>query len=137
MNYFCEQCGKNFRDGGLDCSHNISRRHVATKWHPLCSVAHCRSCHWEFTKNGVLHTRWLDEYFGKELVDEMLRVSHTPVKWGGYLRDEIKQHYIKEYARMTELRKSGFNDIIDFEPHECMHVFAGSRPKVELYRIGI
>ena len=128
VNYFCECCHKNFRDGGLDCSHNVPRRHVATKWHPLCSVAHCRSCHRVFTDNPLQHTRWLDDYFGADLVNEMNLIAHTPVKWPKWQRLEIRTFYRGELKRLEALRAKGVTKEIPFEQHEIMHVFSGGRP---------
>jgi len=128
VNYNCECCGKNFRTGGLDCSHIVPRRHVATKWHPTCSVAHCRSCHRVFTDKPITFTRWSDAYFGSALVDEMALVANTPVKWPKYLRLEIREHYREQLKSMEALRAKGVVSVIDFEPHEVMHVFSGGRP---------
>lgn len=129
VNYNCECCGKNFRSGGLDCSHNVPRRHVATKWHPLCAVAHCRSCHRVFTDNPLLHTRWLDALFGADLMDEMNRVAHTPVHWSKKVRLEIREFYRAELKIMEAVRDSGITAEIGFRQHDMMHTFSGGRAR--------
>ena len=128
VNYNCERCHNNFRNGGLDCSHVVPRRHVATKWHPLCSVAHCRSCHRILTDSPIKHTRWSEEYFGVALVDEMTLVANTPVKWTKAMREDIYRHMRLELKQMEIIRAAGVTKEIPYTQHEYMHEFDGGRP---------
>jgi len=111
----CCNCGS-IRN--IDCAHIMSRRHVATRWHPKNAIALCRSCHMFFGEHGFDFADFCRDKFGGDFVAELRSVAMTPVRWTPKVREEIYQHYKAELAKQ-ELGQ-------DFAAHELMHVFEHS-----------
>lgn len=126
-NYCCQACGvnKRFEKGTLDCAHIMGRRSVSLRWHPQGAVSLCRGCHIFYTEHPFDWRDWCVDQFGEDLVSELRLVANKPVKWTDKVRDEIYIHYKKELKKMECLRADGSGLMLDFEPHEIMHVFGG------------
>ena len=75
-----------------------------------------------FTEHPFDWADWCRDNFGEERVAELRLISNKPVKWSKSLREEIFQHYKAELLKM-ELKRLDTQRVIDFEPHECMHIF--------------
>ncbi len=121
-NYYCENCCTNKREGFLDCAHIMGRRSVALRWHPRNATSLCRPCHMFFTEHPFDFSDWCKDQFGEDFIAELRLVSTKPVKWNKPLREEIYQHYRKELLSM-QLKRLDTQEVIEFEQHECMHIF--------------
>ena len=122
VNDICENCGK--ATGLQDCAHIVSRRSVATRWHPLNAVDLCRSHHMYFTERPFDWVDWCKEKFGEKLIDELRLVANHPVKWTAAVRMDIFKHYEHELEQMQAARDSGILSRLDFTKHEIMHDFS-------------
>lgn len=74
----CQWCGR--QDGTLQCSHIFGRRHMATRWDPLNAKTLCFTCHRRWHEDPVEAFRWIEEYLGKDRLDELRRKAHGVVK---------------------------------------------------------
>jgi len=114
----CERCGKYYPEGnrsGLHCSHIYSRRHAATRTHPLNAVAHCFPCHQFYGSNPVLGGKWAADYLGDGAIKILEELLQRPVKYTKADKEEAYQHYKKEKERIKKLRKAGVIGRIEFE----------------------
>ena len=117
-NYKCESTGEDKRNdpGTLDCAHIISRRRLITRWHPQNAIALSRGEHMFFTEHPFDWRDFCVEKFGEDYIAELRRIANQTVKWTPKMREEIYQHYRKEYARMLEARLFS-QERLEFEPH--------------------
>lgn len=136
-NYICESCGLDCRHdpGYLHCSHVVSRRHTATRYHPLNANSHCASCHRKFTDRPDDHYDWCQEFWTDEVFQFIRGLSRTTVKWPlKTIRESIYQHYRLELARLEKARALGEQGRIEFKPHSVMEMPEGY--DVELVTMG-
>jgi hypothetical protein len=120
-NWTCERCGKYFPEGsrmGIHCSHIYSRRHAATRTHPLNAVAHCYACHSWYGGNPVLGGRWAESYLGTGIIQILEDLLRKPAKITKAEKEEKYQHYKKELQRLKKLRAQGKVGRIEFEGYE-------------------
>lgn len=120
-NWTCCRCNKYFPEGqrqGLHASHIYSRRHQATRFHPLNVVAHCYACHQWFGGNPVEGGRWAVDYLGESSIQTIGNLHRTACKLTKAQKDERRAHYKKEIDRVKKLRKEGHNGIIEVIPWE-------------------
>jgi len=124
-NYVCQNCceGNRHRPHAFDCAHIMGRRNVGLRWHPDNCLALCRSCHIFFTEHPFDFRDFCVDQFGEDRVAELRLISNQTVKWNKPLREEIYKHYKREWVLMQDYR-IGSELRIDFQQHECMHIFA-------------
>ena len=93
----------------MDCSHDRSRRHALTRWHPDNVICSCRSCHMKSTEDHDFHVESFRRIKGQEVRDAMRDLSNLSKKLTKNEKEWIYQHYKKEEKRIKELRADGFN----------------------------
>lgn len=104
-NHYCEATGYHHRDSeGLDCSHVFSRRHTATRWHPLNAYAHSREKHSYFTDNPEEHEKWCREKMTDSEYEALEFLSNLTVKIYDDEKEELLAHYKAEYDRISAIR---------------------------------
>lgn len=113
-NWHCERCGKERYGRALHCSHLVSRRHRAGRWHPRAASAHCAWCHKFLESNPVLFTDWVAERYGHARVDFLRWCANTVQKYTKQDLEDIHQHLQKEHKAMLARRAEGDVGWIDF-----------------------
>jgi hypothetical protein len=79
----CEWCGKYYEDGnrqGLHCSHLLTRRSRATRWHSSNACAHCFSCHQKFGGHPLDAAQFIEDRLGKDGAEEIRYLHSLPIK---------------------------------------------------------
>ena len=121
--YTCQATGKHspppFDNGAMDCAHNISRRHRATRWHPKNAVCLSRAEHMAQTDDPYRHVEFMRQYFGedcqlmRELANSMFKITKKD-------EAEIVKHYKNEIKRIQKLRGEGVLGVIELEIPEVL-----------------
>lgn len=113
----CERCGTQYEphSQGLHCSHLMSRRCLALRWHPSNAVAHCYACHLWFGGNPLLAADWIDGHCGRETASFLRTTFHQYVPVKSADKIEILANLEREYDRMLSERVAGKLGRIEFE----------------------
>lgn len=103
----CECCGKQFPSTGVDraglhCSHYMSRRHQATRFHPDNAFAHCFSCHKRLGENPGDFYRWYCEVNGSGKEELIRELAHTTKKRSPKEKLAMYQHYKQQLALIEQ-----------------------------------
>ncbi len=118
VNHTCESCGHycgpKHENGQLDCSHIFGRANRATRWHPDNAVAQCRNCHSYFTDNPTMFTRWYEIYLHWVDLDALRPRAFSVKKYSKPELEDLYKHLKGEYLVMTNLRKGGHEDRLEF-----------------------
>jgi len=107
----CVSCGKWDYWKNMDGGHFIAKGH-SSYWALREENIHvqCKSCNgWgmKFGTSQIQYTRWMDDYYGKDFVTEMIEKKRHPIKY--YKKDLIEltkawNEQIKEHlARIGDL----------------------------------
>ena len=113
--YCCERCGKNCRNGRLDCSHIFGRRHTRTRWEPDNAQALCYSCHNWFGENPYEAGLWLESIYGSGYMEILREKKNSVYKMKPAEKEEMYKHYKEEYRKMMYKRGEGVEGRIEFE----------------------
>lgn len=115
-NWTCERCGGQFlhNTSGLHCSHYVGRAARSTRWDPVNCFAHCYGCHSLLGSRPGEFTRWVQSRLGPEVEEALMRRGNDVTRVTFKQRQEIRAHYEREFARMSELRASGVMGRIEF-----------------------
>lgn len=112
----CEACDEQFEegDGGLQCSHFYSRRHQATRYHPLNAAAHCVACHFRFTQAPIVFAEWIVGHLGRDKAAQ-LRLMHDAIRRRPkHVRKALRKHLRAEMAEQHRRRMAGENGRLEF-----------------------
>ena len=112
----CERCGKKFIPPAqsLHCSHLMSRRHRALRWHPDNACAHCFGCHRYLGENPIEFSEWINQRFGQERVIFLIDRAAQVLKVTETERKDIAVHYRKEHEKIIEKRAKAKTGRIEF-----------------------
>ena len=65
----CENCNSDYIP---QCSHHIGRsKSLRYKWAPENACCHCRGCHAGLTYNPFDHYKWIENFLGKEVWEDL------------------------------------------------------------------
>ena len=70
----------------LQCGHFIRRQHTATRWNHLNAFGQCSYCNKWLHGNEAEYYRILVKGYGQDVVDELMRLKRTTVKFS---RDQL------------------------------------------------
>jgi hypothetical protein len=116
-NWTCQKCNVSFEHdkGYLDCSHFISRKYKATRYHPLAALAHCKSCHQELGGgrwgggNIAEFAAHYDSIFGEQMRESMRRLSKCSFRKHDLHIPGMSKHYQAELKSMEKGEKEDFD----------------------------
>jgi hypothetical protein len=112
----CQRCGKYATGQQLHCSHLISRRYNAIRWHPLNAVAHCASCHLYLGDRPLEFGRWIESEIGSDNWDLLKERAQTDGKYSAPALKDINDNLKASLEAMQMQRASGVQGRIEFEP---------------------
>lgn len=115
-NWICDYCGQHFQHerAKLHCSHFKSRRHKATRYHPLNSFSHCVGCHRKLGEDPYEFTAHAEITYGEMTISKIAMLANTPVKLKVGEMDEIYCQMKSELKRMKAMRLQGYSGRIEF-----------------------
>ena len=92
----CQNCGKYVTGQNSHCAHIMSRRHMSTRYY-LPNLLHlCFQCHRYWHSEVSKFELWVRGLIGDKEYDKLLIMSRETwdkdnLKWGMYLKEEIKR----------------------------------------------
>jgi len=80
------RCISCFQWRPLQCGHFQKRQHLALRWHPLAAAGQCVRCNHYLGGNEGAFALALVKKYGEDVVQELMRIKHTTVK---FTRDDL------------------------------------------------
>ena len=80
------RCISCFQWRPLQCGHFQKRQHLALRWHPLAAAGQCVRCNHFLGGNEGAFALALVKKYGEDVVQELMRIKHTTVK---FTRDDL------------------------------------------------
>ena len=123
--WVCEICGKQSRPEHLstwrmECSHDRSRRHALTRYHPDNLICSCSGCHRKTTEDHYYHEKEFTRIKGGEVRQIMREMSHIGGRLKKADKELVYQHYKREFERIKQLRMDGVCGKIELEIPEIL-----------------
>ena len=99
-NLSCVTCQKRLHWSDAQGAHFISRKWTATKImeeniHPCCA-----RCNGPLGGNMIAYTLYMQDMYGRDFVEELQRMKHSPKKWNRAELMDLIEHYRAEVNRM-------------------------------------
>ncbi len=125
--WICQSCGKKYMpwegqngypaNPGLHCSHYFGRAIYATRFDPINVFAHCYFCHTTFEGNPHVFKEWVLYKLGQGAYDILLEKSTNREleQQARHEKQQIAEHYRKEFAKMMEARSNGHIGRLNFD----------------------
>ena len=109
--YTCEICGS--KDGTHQNMHDISRTYVITRYDSRNLICGCAKCHFATGKDPYYHAECFRKIKGSEEVRLNRERAHSGDRLKPWEKDEIRDHWQSELARIKELRAEGVEGKIE------------------------
>ena len=77
----CATCSKQLPIKEIHCGHFMSRRSMATRWHPLNCASQCPSCNTFNQGRQYEFSKYIDKRFGEGTAEMLCQLSKTTVKY--------------------------------------------------------
>lgn len=125
-NWTCELCGIQKEPtnmgghSGMECSHDISRRFVITRYDPRNAICSCSQCHYKTTNNPHEHHRAFVSAKGAEEVKLNEERAHSGLRLKKWEKDDIYSHYKEELKRIKKERMNGNLAKLEIEIPEAL-----------------
>jgi hypothetical protein len=92
----CVTCGKtkHYKDS-MHCGHFQSRRHKATRWNEKNCHVQCAGCNTFNQGEQYIHSKYIDNRYGKGTAQELEQLARTSVKWSIHELELMIEDYEK------------------------------------------
>lgn len=103
---YCEACQRRDKDQ-LTCAHIIGRKYKRTRWDFRNCMSLCYSCHRYYTDNPIEFTRFVDQSWAAQYLDEcrILAYSTTQPKPDEKERRAISRKVVNGELSLQEARQ--------------------------------
>lgn len=123
--YICEICGiesdpESMSNVRMECSHDISRRFVITRYDTRNAICSCSGCHRKTTDDPHFHSEAFIRIKGKDVVENNRIKAHSGERLKKFQKEDIREHYKLEQKRIHELRADGMTGPIELTVPECL-----------------
>ena len=91
----------------MECSHDISRRFVITRYDSRNAICSCSACHRKTTDDPHIHHDMMIRIKGSEEVQLNRERAHSGDRLKPAEKDDIRKHWQNEMVRIKDLRMEG------------------------------
>ena len=102
----CGNCSMRY-EGGLDAAHYYRRYRLSGRWHPDNVTSLCRSRHNYLDEHPPELVRFFTDLLGEGAHDMLIERHHGTVRYPGWERWEMNQHYKAQTKKIERQRKEG------------------------------
>jgi len=113
--YTCERCGK---QGRMETSHVMSRRHRTIRWAKDNANCLCHWCHKIWHESPLEAHQWFINEYGCGRMDLLIEKRNERIKVPKMEEKEIAKHYRDELAQVEIKRAEGQTGYIDFVSYQ-------------------
>lgn len=89
----CITCGTVRHWKQMQCGHFMSRVKYATRWNEFNAAPQCQKCNIFNQGEQYKFAKWLEETYGQEKVEEIVRLSNTTAKFSDGDLEEMLSRY--------------------------------------------
>ena len=89
----CEWCGKTKENCQLQWCHIFSRKFHNTRWNELNSLCLCAGCHRKGHDQPTVFSKWVINYLGSMVYEELEQEHNRIKKWQDYELKELIEKY--------------------------------------------